>query len=390
MKTIEILLLCALFLVFYSYIGYGALLLGLVRIKEKFQKKKKYMVPDELPSVTLVITAWNEETTIRQKIENSFALDYPADKITFMYVTDGSTDRTPEFVLQSNRNVLLHVPERRGKIAAVNRAMGHVTSDIVVFSDANCMLNPMAIRHIVKHYNDPTVGCVSGEKRISMPDSSAAVSAGEGLYWKYESALKQLDARLYSAAGAAGELFSIRRFLFKPVEEDTILDDFVISLRIVEKGFRIAYESEAYAVESASDGSREEWKRKVRICAGGFQAMGRLGGLFNMFRYGLFTVQYVSHRVSRWTFAPLALALLIPLNIAAAFGDQAIYKWLLVLQACFYLAALAGWYFEQRGTRKKILFIPFYFTLMNMAVFAGFSRFIRGGQTVVWQRAKRQ
>ncbi|MBI3520557.1 MAG: glycosyltransferase family 2 protein [Bacteroidetes bacterium] len=385
----EILFAVLLFIVFYSYVGYGMVLYALVGIKKAVFKKQTNLAEIDLPSVTLLIAAYNEENEIEEKILNSFELQYPKDKLHFLFVTDGSTDKTVQIVKKYDGIHLLHETARQGKTAAVNRAMKFVSTDVVVFSDANTMLNKDAVLEIVKHYANPKVGCVSGEKRVRIPETTQASAAGEGLYWKYESKLKQWDAELYSTAGAAGELFSIRTNLFVETESDTILDDFMISLRIVEQGYTIAYEANAYALENSSSNIREELKRKIRICAGGFQSIIRLAALWNVFNYGIFTFQYVSHRVLRWTIAPLALFLLIPLNLYLAFTGPYIYQILLAFQVLFYGMAFIGWKYEVLKTRKKLFFVPFYFTMMNYSVFVGFKRFIMSEQSHIWQKAKR-
>lgn len=389
MKSIDILFTTIVFVVFYSYVGYGIILFLLVKIKYFIFGKKKLIEFDELPTVTLLIAAWNEEDYIEAKIKNSLALNYPSEKLFYLFITDGSTDNTPTIISKYPQIKLMHNTIRSGKTAAINRAMKSVTTDIVVFSDANTMINADAVLEIVKHYSDEKIGCVAGEKRVSVPDVAQASAAGEGLYWKYESKLKQWDSELYSAAGAAGELFSIRTALFRETEEDTILDDFMISLRIVEKGYKITYETKAYAIENSSEGVKEELKRKIRICAGGFQSMIRLVALLNVFKYHIFTFQYLSHRVFRWTIAPLALFILLPLNFYTAITGPSIYTFILVSQILFYVFAIIGWKYEKMKTRKKLFFIPFYFLMMNYSVVIGFKRFLNGGQSHIWQRSQR-
>jgi cellulose synthase/poly-beta-1,6-N-acetylglucosamine synthase-like glycosyltransferase len=390
MKTLDLIFLILLSIVFYTYIGYGILLWLLVKIKKFFiTSQLNPQSSDFFPSVTLVVAAWNEEQFIEKKIVNSLELDYPKDKITFLFVSDGSDDKTPEIIAEYKEVKLLHQQIRKGKTAAVNRAMLNVNSEITIFSDANTMLNKDAIKEIVKHFSNNNCGCVSGEKRVLMTGNVQAAAAGEGLYWKYESKLKKWDAELYSAAGAAGELFAIRTELYTEVEEDTILDDFMISLRIVEKGYTIAYEPNAYALETASADIHEEIKRKVRICAGGFQSIQRLTSLLNVFKYGIFTFQFISHRLLRWTITPIALFLLLPVNLIAASNGNLLYIILFILQMLFYGMAFLGWKNEKQNTRIKILFVPFYFVLMNVSVFAGFIRFYKGNQSQMWQRAQR-
>jgi cellulose synthase/poly-beta-1,6-N-acetylglucosamine synthase-like glycosyltransferase len=242
-------------------------------------------------------------------------------------------------------------------------------------------------------FADPKVGCVSGEKRIYSKEKDAAAGAGEGLYWKYESTLKKWDAELYSVVGAAGELFAIRTELFQEVERDTLLDDFIISLRVAQKGYTIQYDPEAYAIESASANVKEELKRKVRISAGGIQSVIRLRSLLNFFKFGTLSFQYISHRVLRWTLAPLSLLFMIPINFVLAlsesFSTTGFFTILFYLQILFYVAALLGWYLENKSIKVKILFVPYYFFIMNLSVFLGFNRYIKGKQTVNWERAKR-
>jgi cellulose synthase/poly-beta-1,6-N-acetylglucosamine synthase-like glycosyltransferase len=348
-----------------------------------------------LPEVTLFIAAYNERAYVKAKMENTFSLNYPKDKLKIVWVTDGSDDGTPEEVLRykNDQTEVLHLPERGGKIGAMNRGMKFITSPIVVFCDANTMLGEESIMRIVRLFTDPKVGCVSGEKRV-MSIGTEAASATEGLYWKYESTLKKWDAELYSVVGAAGELFAVRRELYRDVEKDTLLDDFMISLRIAMDGYTIQYDPDAYAMEHPSANVKEELKRKVRISAGGIQSVIRLLPLLNFFKYRTLSFQYISHRVLRWTLSPLALPFLFILNLVILITNndpisQAFYSLIFIGQLIFYGTALIGWYFESKGIRLKLLYVPFYFTMMNYAVFLGFKRFIKGKQSVNWERAKR-
>jgi biofilm PGA synthesis N-glycosyltransferase PgaC len=383
----------SLAIVFYSYIGYGMLLWVLVRIKRLFRKRIIPTLPTgELPRVALVVAAYNEEDYIRDKILNTRELDYPAEKLEVIFVTDGSSDRTPDIVREYEFIRLLHQPERKGKIAAVNRAMQYVESPLVVFCDANTLLNKECLREIVKHYADPKVGGVAGEKKILTHGKGVGAAAGEGLYWKYESILKKLDSELYSTMGAAGELFSVRKDLLDEVPEGTIIEDFVQSLKLCEKGYVVRYEPNAWAAEAPSASIKEEMKRKVRICAGAFQAMILLKRLFNVFKYPVVSFQLISHRILRWTICPISLITLLISNILIVMGANELwfYKITLALQSVFYLLAMIGWIFASRDIKIKALYIPFYFLFMNLSVFMGFNRFIRNKQTVLWERAGRQ
>lgn len=377
-----------LFIVFYTYIGYGILLYLLVGIKETVKKKTIRALPDPLPDVTLFIAAYNEEDIILKKMENCRALSYPADKLHIVWVTDGSNDRTNERLAAYEDVTVLFNPERKGKTAALNRGMQYVSTPYVVFTDANTMLNTDAIKEIVRCFSNPEVGCVAGEKRVDTQSAQGA-TAGEGIYWKYESALKDLDDRLYSAVGAAGELFAIQTRLFEQMPSDTLLDDFILSLRIAAKGYKIAYCKDAYATETASLNMKEEEKRKIRIAAGGLQSVWRLKGLFNIFRYGTLSFQYVSHRVLRWTLTPLMLFLLLPANLVLALTGNPFYIGVLILQLLFYAAAYAGYRMEQRNLRNKLLFIPYYFIFMNINVIRGFFYLNKNKGNGVWSKAKR-
>jgi cellulose synthase/poly-beta-1,6-N-acetylglucosamine synthase-like glycosyltransferase len=383
-------------LVFYTYLGYGLVLYLLLKVRNIFTKRTvvKDLEDESLPEITFIVAAYNEEDYIEDKIINNLGFDYPKEKIHFLFVTDGSNDRTPEIIKGFNYPEgvnwsLYHSPERRGKIAAVERIMEFVRTPITIYTDANTDVNPKAIRKIVRHYEDPTIGAVAGEKRIAMATKDAANAAGEGFYWKYESLLKKWDAQLYSVVGAAGELFSIRTHLYTPVPPDTIIEDFFLTLTISRKGYRVMYEPEAYAVENSSASVPEELKRKIRIAAGGLQAIYRLSPLLNVFKYGLLSFQYISHRVLRWTLTPAALPILLIINTILAAKGYPFFKVMLVLQVLFYLAAIIGYLLERQRIKFKAFFIPYYFCVMNYAVYRGFLRIIKGNQSVMWEKAKR-
>lgn len=383
------------FILFYTYLGYGSLLFILNIIKKVFFKpQNKNNTSGYEPDVCLFVTAYNEKDYAQKKVENSLSLDYPKEKIQYLWITDGSDDGTPELLRKFDQLEVHHLPERRGKMHAMNRGMKFVKAPIVIFSDTNTRLGIEAVREIVACFSDLNVGCVAGEKRIVDNEEDAAAGAGEGIYWKFESWLKRMDSDLNSAVGAAGELFAIRTELFEKVEQDTILDDFIISLRIAQKGFRIAYSPNAYAEETASLNVNEELKRKIRIAAGGIQTIFRLKSLFNPFKFGLLTWQYLSHKVLRWTLAPVSLFLLPILNIAilvenSFFQTLNFYSLFLVLQMFLYLLVFVGWYLENNKLRLKFLFIPYYFVAINYAEIRGILRFLKGKQAVTWEKAKR-
>lgn len=381
----------ALFLVFYTFFGYGILLYLLVRIKRLLvRSKRKHYAFDELPSCTIIVAAYNEADFIDEKIENTLALNYPEGKLDIIFVTDGSSDNTPEIVAQYPTIKLLHSPMRLGKISAVHRSILEVKTDLIVFTDANTFLNKDALVLMCRHYANPIVGAVAGEKRV-MIEKSADATAGEGFYWKYESKLKTWDSELHSVVGAAGELFSIRKDQYEAVPSNSVLDDFMISMRIAEKGFLIVYEPDAYAQETSSANVGEELKRKIRIAAGGIQSVIWLKSLLNPFKFPILSFQYISHRVLRWTITPFLMILALVLNIFIVIDNSSmLYLVLLIAQLIFYSAAYCGKVLEDRKVTIKLLFIPYYFCMMNYAVFAGLIRYFKGNQSVIWEKAVRK
>lgn len=393
MATLKILFWTCVFIVFYTYLGYGILLWLLVSIKRIVggrERKQSLPADDELPDVTFLVCAYNEQDVVDMKVENTHQLDYPASKLHLMWVTDGSSDDTNARLSRYPDIEVVFSPERRGKTAALNHGLSLVKSEITVMTDANTMVNPEAIREIVRCMQDPRVGCVAGEKRVIARNEQQSAAQGEGLYWRYESTLKRWDSELYSAMGAAGELNAIRTALYQPMPENALLDDFVMSMRTVDQGYRIAYCSDAYAMEYGSANLNEESKRKRRIAAGGLQSCWWLRQMMNPFRRFVVAFQFVSHRVLRWTITPFALMALIPLNVALVFMKAGfVYDLAWIVQLLFYLAALAGYEAERTGHHNKLLYVPYYFLFMNMNVFEGIRYLYTHRNGGTWEKAKR-
>ena len=393
MTTLKILFWICLIICIYTYIGYGVLLYLLVLLKRMVKGKPKQMeLPEDsqLPDVAFMVCAYNEQDVVEMKMQNIHELDYPKDKLHVVWVTDGSSDNTNEYLKAYPEVEVIYSPERRGKTAALNHGLSMVTSDITVMTDANTMVNREAIREIVRCMQDPKVACVAGEKRVMSRHEGEIAAEGEGLYWKYESALKRLDSELYSAMGAAGELNAIRTHLYEKMSETALLDDFVMSMRMVEQGYKIAYTSEAYAMEYGSANLEEESKRKRRIAAGGLQSSWWLRSMMNPFKNFMVAFQFVSHRVLRWSITPIALMALIPLNVALIMMKAGtVYTIIWILQILFYLAAFSGYLLEQHGHKNKLLYVPYYFLFMNINVFRGmhYLKTHQGGGT--WEKAKR-
>ena len=366
-------------IVVYTYVGYGIVLYLLVFVKRLATKAKPLadITDDRLPEVTLMVCAYNEEDIIAEKMDNTRRLDYPSDRLHLVWVTDGSNDNTNVLLSAYPEVKVIYFPERRGKAAALKHGIKEIDTEIVMMTDANTMLNPEAVREVARLMQDPKVGCVSGEKKVMARSDSDEAAQGEGLYWKYESTLKRLDSELYSAMGAAGELCVIRRQLMTDIPDDTLLDDFIISMEIVKKGFKIAYTSNAYAMEYGSADLHEESKRKRRIAAGGLQSCWRLRSLMNPLRHPVVAFQFVSHRVLRWTITPVCLFALVPLNtLLVLSGEDIVYTIIWILQILFYASAAAG------------VRISKYFIFMNLNVFRGMA-YLFNNSTGMWEKAKR-
>ena len=393
MAALKIVFWIGVFIVFYTYLGYGMLLWGLVQLK-RFVKGKavKAALPadEDLPHITFMVCAYNEQDVVDMKMENTLQFDYPHDKLHIMWVTDGSTDATNDRLSRYPGVEIVFSPERKGKTAALNHGISMVKTDLTIMTDANTMVNPEAVREIVRCFQDPQVACVAGEKRVMARHEGQAAAEGEGLYWKYESALKKMDSELYSAMGAAGELNAIRTRLYQPMPENALLDDFVMSMRMVDQGYRIAYSPDAYAMEYGSADLNEESKRKRRIAAGGLQSIWWLRSMMNPLRNPMVAFQFLSHRVLRWSITPVALLALIPLNVALVMMKAGtVYNIIWALQLLFYLAAFIAWIMERQGRKNKLLYVPYYFLFMNLNVFKGMKYLCSHQSSGAWEKAKR-
>jgi len=387
----EIIFWTILATLFHTYFGYAILM----QIWNAFRppvltKPDTFSSPQELPPVTHIIAAYNEEQVISAKLANCRALEYPSHLIRTIVVADGSTDETVSVVRQYEEVKLLYQPLREGKAPAINRAVAFAGGDgILLFSDANSMLNPGSVMQMVEHYRDPRIGGVAGEKRV-MPGELLAGKA-ESLYWRYESGLKKLEARFHTVVGAAGELFSIRADLFSPLPRQVILDDLYLSLDICRKDWLVAYEPSAYSMEYPSATLGEEMERKVRISAGAFQGMAWTIDLLSFTKNGRLAFQYLSHRVLRLAVCPFILPLLFAINAWLAYRQPgSVYDLLFILQLSFYaLAFLGAMLVQTRAGKWKLIYVPFYFLFMNFSVWLGLARYLKGTQSAAWEKASR-
>jgi poly-beta-1,6-N-acetyl-D-glucosamine synthase len=376
----------ALGIIFFAYIGYPIILYLLSKI---FYQKKKTDVNEnyDWPNVSLLIAAYNEEKVIGQKIENCIALDYPKDLLHILIASDGSSDSTNNIVrkyVAAHENIHLMEFPRTGKSGMLNKAIKSVRGSIVVFSDANTEYSTDAIKKLVKHFKDPDVGCVCG--RLIYRNPAEAISGkGESLYWKYETLLKKMESKLGYIAGANGAIYAIKRDLFEPFSPRTINDDFTLSMKIVEKGFKSFYEESAIVYEDVAPTMESEFKRHVRDGAGHYVAVMSLLGLMNPL-LGMRSFIYWSHRILRWII-PFLLIFLYVVNIFIL--DEFIYRSLFTLQCIFYLIAIIGWLGNKKAKLPFIFYIPFYFCNLNSALFLGFFSAIANVQKPTWERTER-
>ena len=387
----QVIFTSCLIILFYSYFGYGILL---YLINGVIRKNKSLPAVDpgdtNWPSVAFIIAAYNEGPCIRGKLLNSLSMHYPHGQLHIYLITDGSTDDTVQVGNSIPGITVFHHPDRRGKLAAIQRVLPMIEEEVLVFSDANCLVNPECLEKMIPHFRNPKVGAVAAEKKVQ--SGPGAAESLEGLYWKYESWLKSQDWQFYSIVGAAGELFAVRKSAYTLLEDHIILDDFVQSIEVCRRGLLVAYEKNAWSAEKPSPSLKEEFERKTRICAGGYQAMHRFGDLLTFRKNPRLSFQYLSHRVLRWTICPPALVLLFfsTVFLVIIYTGNLFWKISLGLQVIFYGLAAAGWLFFARETMPRILNIPLYFTMMNLAVFRGAKRYFKGNQQVTWKKAGRR
>lgn len=366
---------------FYAYLGYPALL-AVLRWIMPVEIKAENARP---PSVSMLIAAYNEERVIAGKLENCLAIDYPG--LAVWVVSDGSTDKTNSIVSgYAGKNAAVHLIElaRSGKSAAINSAMPLVDSDIVVFSDANTFFDRDALVRLLGGFKDPRVGFVCGRLIYNNPNDVAS-GHGEGLYWRYETALKRMESALGYVAGANGAIYAIRRELFEPLPKGAVNDDFTISMRIIERGWYGLYAPEAIAREDVALSMASEFRRHVRDSAGHYKVLLALYGLLNPL-LGMRSFIFISHRVFRWAAPPFILTLLLS-NILML-GDP-FYNAAFILQGAFYSAALLGLACKNAEGPGRIVLVPFYFCNLNAALVAGFLKAVSGRQGMTWERTER-
>lgn len=390
----------SLFVIFYTYGGYPLLVALFAQFKPRMDYSPKSLNNDDLPSVTLLIAAYNEQTCIAEKLNNALFIDYPAGKLQIIVAADGSTDNTVEIVkrFRSRGVELSYSPLREGKTAAINRAMKAARGDIVVISDANNHYEANALIELVAPFGNPNIGAVTGAKTVINDESR--LGASEGFYWKYEAFIKRHESRLGTCVAATGEILSFRSSLFEPYPPGLILDDFYLAMRIIARGYRMVYAPRACSIESVSLSAMDEVTRRAKIVAGRFQAI-LMAPLYLSFHRPLVMWQVVSHKYMR-LLLPFAMVMAFVSNVIliifSASPDRFDFFLLappynLIAMGCqlaFYLLALGGPLLKQRGNIGKILYIPSFLVRSNWATFIGLVGYWQGHQTSMWEKVPRK
>ncbi|WP_067561472.1 glycosyltransferase family 2 protein [Halofilum ochraceum] len=341
--------------------------------------------PDHRPTVTVIIAACNETRWIRDRIRNVLDADYPHDRLQLIVVSDGSDDGTTEIArsIADERLLVLEVQPRAGKANALNRAMQHTTGEIVVFSDANVLFDADGIARLAAHFADPACGAVTG--RVELQALESGEPLGEGIYMKLERFLQAGESRIATVVGTDGAMFAARRSLVPQLPHNLILDDFFIAICIAGAGHRVRYEPAARAVELVPASVEQEFRRKVRIAAGCFQVLPHLEFLRHPWRQPLLWGLFVSHKLLRWLTPAFMLGMLVT---SAMLADAPFWLAMFAAQVVFYGLALVGWR-APAVRRFAVVYVPYYFTAVNIAFALGLLRWLRGGQSATWQRVDR-
>jgi cellulose synthase/poly-beta-1,6-N-acetylglucosamine synthase-like glycosyltransferase len=363
---------------FYTYAGYPLLLAVVSTLRPKRVRRDKFE-----PTVTIIITAYNEEPALAAKLENTLALDYPRQLLEIIVASDCSTDRTDDIVREfSARGVrLCRQPERLGKTAAQNAAVEQARGEVIIFSDATSHYQPHVIRTMMPNFADVAVGCVAGRLVYTDPADSR-VGRGARSYWSYETVLKKYESKAGSLVGASGCLYAVRRAAYVPLYHEAC-SDFIIATKMVEQGLRAVYEPDAVCTEQTNRRSDAELKMRVRVIAQTFTDLWRHRSMLNPFRSGFYAVQLLSHKLMRY---------LVPFFLIALFAASAIlapasliYRMLLAAQFLGYGCALLAWLLEKVGIRSRLLALPQYFVLANVASLIACYQFLRGERYASWE-----
>ncbi len=365
----------------WTYLGYPLLLVALARLR-----RRPLRTGTLEPTVTVVISAYNEEKAIRRKLENTLALDYPAEKLEVIVASDCSTDRTHDIVREMEaRGVRLVVlPERAGKTAAQNLAAEGAKGEILIFTDATTDFNRDSVRGLVAGFADPRVGCVGAELEY-VSEGGSAVGKGGGLYWRYEKRVKELEAQVSTLIGVSGCLYAVRASAYRPIDPD-LISDFVIAGDVFQRGFITVYGGGTVSSEKTHEETGKEFEMRVRVIVRTINALVRRARMLNPLRYGFFSFQLFSHKVLRYLVPELLLGLFAS-GLYLALSDlpaAPVYRAFTIAQLALYLAAAVGWVRQRLGLRLPLVHIPFYFVVVNLAALWALVLYLRGERKVTW------
>ena len=378
MHIAEIILVLSAAALLYTYAGYPLLVAAVSRLRPRPVRQV-----DWTPSVSVIITAYNEERDLAAKLENTLALDYPADLLEVIVASDCSSDRTDEIALGfAGRGVRLHRQEARlGKTAAQNAAVERARGEIILFSDATTMYRPDVLRVMMPNFGDPEVGCVAG-RLVYVDPNASHVGSGARSYWGYETFIKQCESRVWSLIGASGCLYGVRRSAYVPLYHEAC-SDFIIATKMVEQGLRAVFEPDAVAVEETNSRAGKELRMRVRVITQTFADLWRHRAMLSPFRSGFYAVQLLSHKVLRYL-VPVFLLLILAASALLA-ATSWLYAALLAAQVCFYAAAALPAALERVGVRSRLLALPQYFVLANLASLVAFCKFLSGERYARWE-----
>ncbi len=381
MTLAKIIFWATAFIIFYTYAGYSLFIMLLSRVFNNTVKSGNFE-----PRVTFLITAYNEEKNIADKLRDTLAQNYPKDKLEVVVASDGSTDRTDEIVRQfSSQGVrLIRVEGRVGKTGTQNQAVKMVKGEVIIFSDATTKFDRNAVRNIARNYADPTVGAVSGRYEYFNP-TGASIGIGNILFWKYENFIKRCQTRIRTITGCCGCIYSVRRTLYEPLPPD-IISDLVEPLKILEKGYRIAFEPDAIAYEETTEKAAEEFHMRIRVISRGMRGMFYMKTLFNPLKFGFVSFQLISHKLLRWLI-PLFLVVIFLSNLFLL--SSPVYRIIFMLQIAFYVMAFVGWVGERWNIKLKFVSVPLYFSTVNIASIISLYKTLRGYKAVTWETLRK-
>jgi cellulose synthase/poly-beta-1,6-N-acetylglucosamine synthase-like glycosyltransferase len=365
-------------LLFYTYAGYPLLLALVSRLRPRPVRQAEWM-----PLVSVIITAYNEERDLTAKLENTLALDYPKEKLEIIVASDCSNDRTDEIAVEYlSRGVRLYrQAERLGKTSAQNMAVEQARGEVILFSDATTLYEREVLRVMLPNFADETVGCVAG-RLIYVDPTDSSVGQGARSYWGYETFLKRHESRVCSLIGASGCLYAVRRSAYVPMYPEAC-SDFLIATKMVEQGLRAVYEPAAVCTEETNKRTDKELRMRVRIITQTFTDLWRHRAIMNPLRSGFYAVELISHKVLRY-FVPVFLLLVFISSLALA-PYSILYALVALAQLCFYGAAGLSWLMERMGRRNRLLALPQYFVLANLASLVAFYKFLSGERYARWE-----